>query len=1110
ALKGTDYTMTPDVSSSGNYRTLSIPSTQSTLDVAVSALTDSGVESFETATFDLVPSTLYTGGNGTVTLTLADASSSLPLVRATLQDRDATEGADTAQLTLTRLGSTAAALDVVLTLSGTGVAGTDYTGLSTTMTIPAGSDSLVVPVTMPQDTLAEPMRTLVAEIATDAAYVRSSSVAERRVTLHLHDDDTPVLSLAATDAAASENANDTGVFTITRSGSTAEPLLVRYGVGGSAMHGVDYAVLPGEVTIPAGSSVATVVVVPSQDAIGEAPQTVTLFLRSDPAYVSSSPGSASVTITDDGDLPYVTVQTTTGAAVEGGAAAVFRIWNTSGGSGNFSVGYTISGTATNGTDYSSLSGSVTIARNSYVDVTVTALQDTLAEGYETVTLTLNPSAAYTLALDRTSTVNLQDDDQPQVNVSASNATIIEVQGQNIGFYVSRTGATTAALTMNYAISGTVTLGADISTPTGSFTIPAGSSGAYCTFSVLGDSLPEGAESLIITILPGTGYMAGIGTATAWLVDQQNLAPTETVGFASTNSSAAENAGTVNIPVTLAAVSASTIRVRYEIGGGTALGAGIDFTAISGELVFAPGDLTQTITLPLTDDTLDEADETVQVTLVLPTNARTSTATHTLTILDDDASAAPVFGFASASSSVNEGDGSATLAVTLGTTQSTAVSVNYSVTGGTATDGVDFTLAAGTLTFAPGETMKLIPNTILDDTPVEAAETILITLSSPSSGAISQSLQTLTITDNDTITVMLSAADSAASEPGTDGGSFLLTRTGPSANALTVNLTRGGTAVSGTDYSGVSTTATLAAGSTQTTITVTPLDDSVREGNETVTLTIASGSGYVIGAPSSGTVTIQDNEPVVSITASDSQADEAGDAATFTISRTDASVADALSVNLAFSGTAAAGGDYVSISTPVTIPAGQGSVVITLIPLNNSNPEPTESAIATITPGNYAISGLSSATITITDDEPFVTVTADDDFAREGGETAAFTLSRTGSTAAALPVHFTLGGTAANGTDFASITSPVSIPAGETTVQVLVSTLQDSAQESYETVTLTLAANAAYTLGGATLAEVSVQDDDVNNPPVITVTSPTVNNIALPNSAVGLNIVATAV
>ena len=449
-------------------------------------------------------------------------------------------------------------------------------------------------------------------------------------------------------------------------------------------------------------------------------------------------------------------------------------------------------------------------------------------------------------------------------------------------------------------------------------------------------------------------------------------------------------------------------------------------------------------------------------------------------------------------------------MTLGTAQSTPVSVNYSVTGGTATDGVDFTLAAGTLTFAPGETMKLIANTIIDDSPVEAAETALITLSSPSAGMLSQALHTLTITDNDTITVMLSATDAATSEPGVNEGSFMITRTGPSANALTVNLTRGGTAVSGTDYSGVATTATLAAGSTQTTITVTPLDDSVREGNETVTLALASGSGYVIGAPASGVVTIQDNEPVVSITASDSQADEAGDPGAFTLSRADASVADALNVNLSFSGTAAAGSDFVTITTPVTIPAGQSSVIIAITPVNDSTPEPAETLTATITSGNYAISGLSSGTVTITDDEPFVSVTANDDFAREGGETASFTISRTGSTLSALPVFFTLGGTAVNGTDFASIASPVSLPAGETTVQVIVSTLQDSAQESYENVTLTLAANAFYTLGGATFAEVTVQDDDVNNPPVITVTSPTATNIALPSAAVGLNIVATAV
>jgi hypothetical protein len=97
-----------------------------------------------------------------------------------------------------------------------------------------------------------------------------------------------------------------------------------------------------------------------------------------------------------------------------------------------------------------------------------------------------------------------------------------------------------------------------------------------------------------------------------------------VSFGAASSSAAENAGAVSIPVVLAAVSANTITAYYEVINGTATGAGIDYTPVMGELVFAPGDLVKNILLPVRDDTLDEADETVTLSLSRVTAGRAVT------------------------------------------------------------------------------------------------------------------------------------------------------------------------------------------------------------------------------------------------------------------------------------------------------------------------------------------------------------------------------------------------------------------------------------------------------------------------------------------------------
>ncbi|MFL5330838.1 MAG: metallophosphoesterase [Gemmataceae bacterium] len=109
------------------------------------------------------------------------------------------------------------------------------------------------------------------------------------------------------------------------------------------------------------------------------------------------------------------------------------------------------------------------------------------------------------------------------------------------------------------------------------------------------------------------------------------------------------------------------------------------------------------------------------------------------------------------------------------------------------------------------------------------------------------------------TVSISATDLTASESGTDTGQFTITRTGSTTSALTVNLTNTGTATNGIDYNSIPNTITIPVGSSSTTITITPIDDSLVESSESVILTVTAGTGYAVGSANSGTVTILDND-----------------------------------------------------------------------------------------------------------------------------------------------------------------------------------------------------------------------------------------------------------
>ena len=111
----------------------------------------------------------------------------------------------------------------------------------------------------------------------------------------------------------------------------------------------------------------------------------------------------------------------------------------------------------------------------------------------------------------------------------------------------------------------------------------------------------------------------------------------------------------------------------------------------------------------------------------------------------------------------------------------------------------------------------------------------------------------------TQTVTVTASDASATEAGLTTGTFTIYRSGDTSSALTVNYTVSGTATSGSDYSALGTSVSFAAGASTATKTVTPIQDTLVEGNETVILTLASGTGYTVSSPSSATVTLTSDD-----------------------------------------------------------------------------------------------------------------------------------------------------------------------------------------------------------------------------------------------------------
>src|SRR5690606_38462522 len=205
--------------------------------------------------------------------------------------------------------------------------------------------------------------------------------------------------------------------------------------------------------------------------------------------------------------------------------------------------------------------------------------------------------------------------------------------------------------------------------------------------------------------------------------------------------------------------------------------------------------------------------------------------------------------------------------------------------------------------------------------------------------------------------------------------FTVTLSEAAASDITVNLAGlpTGTATFGTDYTVVGLTApsvTIPAGQTSVSVTVNASTDTETEGAETVIVSLAAGTGYVLGTPSSATLTIVDQgtavDPTVTLSVAPATINE-GENAQFIVTLSEAATSD-ITVNLAGlpTGTATFGTDYtvVGLAAPsVTIPAGQTSVSVTVNASTDTETEGAETVIVSLAAGTgYVLGTPSSATL----------------------------------------------------------------------------------------------------------------------------------------------------
>lgn len=657
----------------------------------------------------------------------------------------------------------------------------------------------------------------------------------------------------------------------------------------------------------------------------------------DAVYAALNPADQAFTNIDDDGAPEAQFGSATSSSVESATPQALAVELNRASSTAVTVNFTVSGTATGGgVDHALASGSIVIPEWAMSgNIMLPLVDDELDEDAETVVVTIDSVSYGTVGATNVRTHTINDNDAaPSVQFDGSASSGAEDSVPSPVIDVELSAASGKTVTVDYAITGGTAGAGDRTLAAGSLTFTPGDTVESVPLAITADLDVELNETVVIGLSnAGNASLGGTTAHTYTILDDDG---TPEVEFAAASSSGDES-DDAQVVVTLSAPYRDAVTVDFTFSHvDTDNG---DISLANGTVTFAPGEMSKTITGNILDDTADEPSEAFTLTLSNPVNAVLgATTVHTYTILDNDV--APGVGFKLDNSSGPESATPANLEVVLSGASGKTVTVDYTVTGGAATGGgTDYTLAAGTLTFTPGDASENVSITVVDDADSELDETIRVTLSAPSNAFLmAHGNHTYTIEDNDAPTVGFTTGTSSSSESA-DSASLNVVLSGPQSGAVTVDFAVNGTSTAtngGVDYTLADGTVTFAAGETSKPINLDLVDDELDENAETVVVDLSSPTGATLGAIVNRTHTLTDNDgpPAVSFLVDDSGAAEGDTGVEVEVVLSEAS-GKTVTVNYTVAGTASNPGDHNLAAGTVTFLPGDTSENITFDVVDDS-------------------------------------------------------------------------------------------------------------------------------------------------------------------------------
>ncbi len=1016
-------------------------------------------------------------------------------VQFSMRNFSSPEDAGPAVVTVTRSGSQGTVSVNFSATDGTAKTGLDYTGFSTALVFANGVTTTNIPITLLDDFLLEGNETVNLTLTSPTGGAQLGSRSNAVLTIADNEKSgAGILQFFPTTATGLESTPTVNV-TIQRIGGTAGTVTANFHtVSGSAASDLDFAATNGTVTFGPGIFSRTIPLRVVNDTLDETNETFSVML--DASGGGAALGSntiATVNITDNdtgGVLAFSSAGFTTN---EFGPFALIAVTRSGGAASDVTVDYaTENVTALAGSDYYATNGTITFGSNETRQTFAVALiNDYLVESNKTLLLHLShPTGGARLGTITNATLTILDDES---TLSFTNASYtISEAGPVLNINVVRTGARISPVTVDFATAnGTAISTNDYRGTNGTLAFPPNIGFRTLSIPIANDTLVESNETFTLTLSnPQGGARLGALTNTTATITNNDFGGALTFSLA--NYPVAEAGRTTTVTINRSGGMASGVSVDFTTGNGSAT-TGLDYSNATRTVTFNANELSKTILVPVYNDTLDETNETVLLSLTNPQGGGSLgvRSNATITITDNDTGG--VVAFSSTAFGTNENSGFALVTVARSGGMASGVSVNFTTQNGVALAGPDYTATNGTLFFGSNELRKTFTVLISDDVLAEGNETLGLSLSQVTGGATLGAISnaTLTIRDDES-----SVAFTNASYTVTEAGpsvSINIVRSGALITPVGVSYsTVNGSAVSTNDYRGTNSGVVVFPPNVGfRTITIPIFNDTIVEGSEAFSVFLHSPTGGVqLGTLTNTTVTVNDNDlgGVVRLSATNYNALESSATTSIMLMRS-GGMAGGVSVDLQTSDMTAFGGlDYSNGTRTVTFNANELSKTV-VIPINNDcEAEATERVLLTLAnaSGGASIGSPSQAVLTIQDNDNGGAIafsTASFSVSEAVGATngyAVITVSRPGGTACGVTVDIaTSDGTAQDVLDYEAHSESLIFDANQTSKQLLIRIYDDADAEGDETVFLTLRdATGGARLGTITNATLTIRDDEV--------------------------------